>query len=61
MLMTLPHDDVLYKALLARDPAYDGTAFVGVSSTGIFCRLTCPARKPKRENCTFFSDVADCI
>ncbi|MDO6590673.1 bifunctional transcriptional activator/DNA repair enzyme protein Ada [Loktanella sp. D2R18] len=61
MLMTLPNDDVLYEALLARDPAYDGTAFVGVSSTGIFCRLTCPARKPKRENCNFFSDVSDCI
>jgi AraC family transcriptional regulator of adaptative response/methylated-DNA-[protein]-cysteine methyltransferase len=61
MLMNLPNDDVLYAALLARDSAYDGTAFVGVSSTGIFCRLTCPARKPKRENCTFYSNVADCI
>jgi AraC family transcriptional regulator of adaptative response/methylated-DNA-[protein]-cysteine methyltransferase len=61
MFMTLPNDDVLYDALLARDDAYDGTAFVGVSSTGIFCRLTCPARKPKRENCTFYSHVADCI
>ena len=61
MFMTLPTDDVLYEALLARDSAYDGTAFVGVSSTGIFCRLTCPARKPKRENCTFYSDVAECM
>ncbi|SFR37847.1 AraC family transcriptional regulator, regulatory protein of adaptative response / methylated-DNA-[protein]-cysteine methyltransferase [Yoonia tamlensis] len=61
MLMTLPPDDVLYEALVTRDDAYDGRAFVGVSSTGIFCRLTCPARKPKRENCHFYSDVADCI
>ena len=61
MLMTLPDDDTLYEALLARDAAYDGTAFVGVSSTGIFCRLTCPARKPKRENCSFYSNVSDCI
>lgn len=61
MLFQLPDDDVLYQALLARDPAYDGFAFVGVKSTGIFCRLTCPARKPKRENSVFFASVADCM
>lgn len=48
-------DDTLYAALLARDAALDGHAYVGVTSTGIFCRLTCPARKPKRENCRFFA------
>lgn len=57
----LPDSDRLYEALLARDPSYEGRAFVGVSSTGIFCRLTCPARKPKRENCTFFDTIGDCI
>ncbi|MFM2045136.1 MAG: hypothetical protein RLY86_3712, partial [Pseudomonadota bacterium] len=51
---------VLYAALLARDPAWDGRAFVGVTSTGIFCRLTCPARKPKRENCRFFARAEEC-
>ncbi len=57
--MTLPNDDDdLYAALLARDPAYDGLWFVGVSTTGIFCRLTCPARKPKRVNTTFFASAA---
>ncbi len=61
MLFDLPSDDTLYTALLARDHAYDGRAYVGVSSTGVFCRLTCPARKPKRENCSFFNDVAACI
>lgn len=60
-LFDLPSDDVLYEALLARDTAYDGRAFVGVGSTGIVCRLTCPARKPKRENCTFFARVADAL
>ncbi|MEO1574529.1 MAG: trifunctional transcriptional activator/DNA repair protein Ada/methylated-DNA--[protein]-cysteine S-methyltransferase, partial [Pseudomonadota bacterium] len=34
---------------------------VGVKTTGIFCRLTCPARKPKRENCEFFDNVAGCL
>ncbi|MFI3310642.1 methylated-DNA--[protein]-cysteine S-methyltransferase [Ewingella allii] len=57
MLFDLPSDDVLYDALIARDPAYDGFAFVGVKSTGIFCRLTCPARKPKRENSTFYPSI----
>lgn len=59
--MTLPPDTTLYDALIARDPAYEGQAFVGVTTTGIFCRLTCPARKPKPENCKFFGSVAECI
>ena len=54
--MHLPHDDdTLFAALLARDPAYDGFAYVGVTTTGVFCRLTCPARKPKRRNVRFFA------
>src|SRR4028118_1718358 len=54
--MLLPHDDdTLFAALIARDPAYDGFAYVGVTTTGVFCRLTCPARKPKRGNVVFFS------
>jgi AraC family transcriptional regulator of adaptative response/methylated-DNA-[protein]-cysteine methyltransferase len=61
MLMIRPSFDTLYEALMARDPSYDGRVFVGVSSTGIFCRLTCPARKPKRENCTFYDTVGECI
>jgi AraC family transcriptional regulator of adaptative response/methylated-DNA-[protein]-cysteine methyltransferase len=61
MLFTLPHPDQLYQALLDRDAAYDGRAFVGVTSTGVFCRLTCPARKPKRENCRFFDTPATCL
>lgn len=59
MLTDLPSDDVLYDALLARDGAYEGRAWVGVTSTGILCRLTCPARKPLRRNCRFFDSVAD--
>lgn len=54
--MLLAHDDdTLFTALIARDPAYDGFAYVGVKTTGIFCRLSCPARKPKRTNVVFFS------
>lgn len=61
MLFNLPDHETLYRALLARDERYDGQAYVGVSSTGVFCRLTCPARKPKSENCTFFRTVGECI
>lgn len=61
MLFELPSDDILYTALLNRDPAFDGQAFVGVRSTGIFCRLTCPARKPKRKNCMFYTSPTVCI
>ncbi|WP_421787206.1 bifunctional transcriptional activator/DNA repair enzyme AdaA [Hyphobacterium sp.] len=60
MLFT-PSPDELYDALVRRDNAFDGRAFVGVTSTGIFCRLTCPARKPKRKNCQFFETVAQCL
>ncbi len=60
MLFDLPDFDTLYQALVARDPSYDGQAYVGVSSTGVFCRLTCPARKPLPENCTFFATIGEC-
>lgn len=61
MLFDLPDPDTLYAALLARNEYFDGQAFVCVSSTGVFCRLTCPARKPKREHCTFYPTIGDCI
>lgn len=61
MLFDPPSDTVLYDALIARDPAWDGRAWVGVTTTGVFCRLTCPARKPKREHCRFFSAAAACL
>ena len=61
MLFDLPDHPTLYAALLARDDRFDGQAFVCVSSTGIFCRLTCPARKPKPENCSFYATIGECI
>ncbi|MET0616458.1 MAG: trifunctional transcriptional activator/DNA repair protein Ada/methylated-DNA--[protein]-cysteine S-methyltransferase [Luteibacter sp.] len=61
MLFDLPDHETLYRALLDRDPAYDGHAFVGVASTGVFCRLTCPARKPLLENTRFYDSVAACF
>jgi AraC family transcriptional regulator of adaptative response / DNA-3-methyladenine glycosylase II len=44
----------LYVALSARDARFDGVFFVGVTSTGIYCRPICPAKTPRQRNCRFF-------
>lgn len=56
-----PDSVALYQALIRRDPAYEGRAWVGVATTGIFCRLTCPARKPRPENCRWFASPAEAL
>ncbi len=61
MMFDLPDSQTLYQALIDRDMSYEGRAYVGVSSTGIFCRLTCPARKPKYSNCQFYGSIPECI
>src|SRR5215470_8845052 len=50
--------DVCYRALQARDPRFDGRLFVGVRTTGIYCRPICPARTPKLENVLFYASAA---
>jgi AraC family transcriptional regulator of adaptative response/methylated-DNA-[protein]-cysteine methyltransferase len=54
----MPLDEqTCYVAVTERDPDYEGVFYVGVRTTGVFCRPTCPARPPKRENCEFFADA----
>src|SRR5690606_18350271 len=48
-------DDAAYAALASHDPRFDGVFFVGVTSTGIYCRPICPAKTPMRKNCRFFA------
>ena len=50
--------EACYRAVQTRDARFDGRLFVGVTSTGIYCRPICPARTPKFENCRFFSSAA---
>lgn len=50
--------DSCYRALAARDRRFDGLFFVGVASTGIYCRPVCPARTPRRDRCTFYAGAA---
>lgn len=47
-----------YSIFKAKDPRYDGRFFVGVSSTGVYCRPICRARLPKPENCAFYATAA---
>ncbi len=55
----LPEVDALYDSLVERDGRFEGV-FVCVRTTGVFCRLTCPARTPLRRNVAFRGSVADC-
>jgi len=56
--MNTPDKDVCYRALQSRDARFDGLIYVGVTSTGIYCRPVCPARTAKFENCRFFASAA---
>jgi len=56
--MELPDREICYRALQSRDSRFDGLLFVGVTSTGIYCRPVCPARTAKFENCRFFGSAA---
>jgi len=50
--------ELCYRSLNARDSRFDGLFFVGVTSTGIYCRPICPTRVPRRDNCLFFANAA---
>src|SRR5262245_17729195 len=58
---TLPPIAEMEAARLRRDPAYDGIFFVGVRTTGIFCRPTCPARSPLARNVEYFPSAATAL
>jgi AraC family transcriptional regulator of adaptative response / DNA-3-methyladenine glycosylase II len=50
--------DRFWRAVEAGDPRFDGWFYCGVTTTGIYCRPSCPARTPKRENVRFFATAA---
>ncbi len=52
------NDKIWYDAFKRKDALYDGRVFVGVKSTGIYCRPVCKARMPKPENCVFYTSAA---
>ena len=50
--------DACYRAVVAHDARFDGAFFIGVTSTGIYCRPVCRVKTPRRENCRFFTHAA---
>lgn len=60
-LPSLPSTRTMYRALSRRDAAYEGVFFTGVKTTGIFCRPTCRAKRPKPENVEFFPTITEAL
>lgn len=60
-MRTLPDAATMYNALLEKDSAFEGIFIVGVKTTGIFCRPTCTARKPKLKNVEFFRSPQEAL
>lgn len=59
MIATPTDDDARWRIALAKDRRFDGAFITGVHSTGIYCRPSCPARPPRRENVIFYATPAD--
>src|SRR5689334_2789185 len=60
-LSLLPSAETMYRALVNRDSSFEGIFYVGVRTTGVFCRPTCSAKKPARENVDFFSTASEAL
>ena len=60
-LAMLPSSDEMYAAVTRRDATFDGIFFTAVTSTGIFCRPSCSAKTPRRENVEFFANARDAL
>ncbi|MDP3148217.1 MAG: methylated-DNA--[protein]-cysteine S-methyltransferase [Ignavibacteria bacterium] len=54
-------NSIMYKALVNKDVSYEGIFYAAIRTTGIFCRPTCTARKPKEENVEFFKTTKEAI
>jgi AraC family transcriptional regulator of adaptative response/methylated-DNA-[protein]-cysteine methyltransferase len=57
----MPTEATMWRAFCAKDSQFDGVFFVGVRTTGIFCRPTCRAKPPRRENVEFFGSAAGAV
>ena len=58
---TLPAPEEMYRALCERNQGYDGIFVAAIRTTGIFCRPTCSAKKPLRENIEFYPDAKEAL
>jgi AraC family transcriptional regulator of adaptative response/methylated-DNA-[protein]-cysteine methyltransferase len=60
-MLTAENKKEYYQALLDKNAEYDGVFYVGVKTTGVFCRPSCTARKPKLEHCEFFDTAQQAL
>jgi AraC family transcriptional regulator of adaptative response/methylated-DNA-[protein]-cysteine methyltransferase len=60
-VLTAENKKEYYQALIDKNSEYERVFFVGVKTTGVFCRPTCLARKPKFENCEFFETAQQAL
>ncbi len=60
-MITAENKKEYYQALIDKNTEYEGVFYVGVKTTGVFCRPTCPARKPKIENCEFYETAQQAL
>lgn len=60
-LSLLPDTDTMYNALVSKDSSFEGVFFAAIKTTGIFCRPTCHARKPKPENVEYFGNSKEAL
>lgn len=61
MIKDIKKIEEYYKMLIEKSSDYEGIFYMGVKTTGIFCRPTCPAKKPKKENCEFFETAKEAL
>jgi len=57
----MPPEDEMEQAFYGRNPAYDGSFFAAVTTTGIFCKPSCPARKPDRSHVIFYATAREAL
>jgi AraC family transcriptional regulator of adaptative response / DNA-3-methyladenine glycosylase II len=57
----LPDEETCYRAAASRDARFDGRLYLGVTSTGIYCRPSCPARLPRFEHCRWYASAAAAV
>jgi AraC family transcriptional regulator of adaptative response/methylated-DNA-[protein]-cysteine methyltransferase len=60
-MLTAENKREYYQSLIDKNAEYEGVFYVGVKTTSVFCRPTCPARKPKFENCEFFATARQAL
>jgi AraC family transcriptional regulator, regulatory protein of adaptative response / methylated-DNA-[protein]-cysteine methyltransferase len=60
-MITAACKEEYYQALIDKRTEYEGIFYVGVKTTGVFCRPTCPAKKPKFDNCEFFQTAKEAL